>query len=152
VVLQTAFGAKTDPPSHRVPPLRLRQCTEEAPCPVSWWKECINRTVELRGDSVQTVTSPYRPHPPVKLATLGRWVARVLRQAGVEGSAGSRRAAVPSWAPLRDVPLQQITEAADWSGLDTLVRHSTRILPELVLRDVERKELQDAVLEELCGT
>ena len=30
IVLQTAFGSKTDRPSHRAPPVKLKQCVEES--------------------------------------------------------------------------------------------------------------------------
>ncbi|KAL8575619.1 hypothetical protein ACOMHN_028640 [Nucella lapillus] len=37
----------------------------------------------------QLLISPYQPHRPVKLATVRRWIVKVLEEAGVEGSAGS---------------------------------------------------------------
>ena len=47
ILLQTAFGSKIDCPSHRVPPVRQKQCAEESLCPVSYLRECIRRTEDL---------------------------------------------------------------------------------------------------------
>ena len=83
----------------------------------------------------------------MKLATLRRWIVRVLQRAGVEGSAGSTRATATSYAVLSDVPLQQIMNAADWSRKDTPLKHYLRTLPEQTVRELEQRQIQDALME-----
>lgn len=70
-LLQRAFGSKTDCPSRRAPPVRLKQCAEQSLCPVSYFRKYIRRTDDLRQDTSQLFISPVRPHWAVKLATLG---------------------------------------------------------------------------------
>ena len=147
VVLQAEFGSKTDRPSHRSPPVKLKLCAEERLCPVRYIKEYLRRTEPLRqGDSLQLLISPFTGRP-VKLATVRRWIVQVLQDAGVTASAGSTRATATSCALLHDVPLQQIMASADWSRQDTPLRHYLRVLPERTLRHVADRQVQDAV----CG-
>ena len=146
IVLQTAFGSKTDRPSHRAPPVKLLRCADRRLCPVSYLKEYIRRTGPLRGGATQLFLSVSAPHRPVKLPTLKRWISSVLLDAGVVASPGSTRAAVTSCAVLRDVPLQTIMDCADWSRQSTPLRHYLRVLPKDALRAAGERTVQAAVL------
>ena len=148
IVLQTQFGSKTDRPGHRSPPVTLRKCEEESLCPVRYVSAYKERTEPLRQASgtQQLFISPFTQRP-VKLATLRRWMVKVMREAGVIASAGSTRATVTSCALLHDVPLQQLLNSADWTREDTPFRHYVRVLPERTLRSISsQRSLQDAVL------
>ena len=148
IVLQTQFGSKTDRPGHRSPPVTLRKCEEESLCPVRYVSAYKERTEPLRQASgtQQLFISPFT-HRPVKLATLRRWMVKVMQEAGVIASAGSTRATVTSCAPLHDVPLQQLLNSADWTREDTPFRHYVRVPPERTLRSISsQRSLQDAVL------
>ena len=147
IVLQTQFGSKTDRPGHRSPPVTLRKCEEESLCPVRYVSAYKERTEPLRQASgtQQLFISPFTQRP-VKLATLRRWMVKVMREAGVIASAGSTRATVTSCALLHDVPLQ-LLNSADWTREDTPFRHYVRVLPERTLRSISsQRSLQDAVL------
>ena len=148
IVLQTQFGSKTDRPGHRSPPVTLRKCEEESLCPVRYVSAYKERTEPLRQASgtQQLFISPFTQRP-VKLATLRRWMVKVMREAEVIASAGSTRATVTSCALLHDVPLQQLLNSADWTREDTPFRHYVRVLPERTLRSISsQRSLQDAVL------
>ena len=149
IVLQTQFGSKTDRPGHRSPPVTLRKCEEESLCPVRYVSAYKERTEPLRqasGTQQLFIVSPFTQRP-VKLATLRRWMVKVMREAGVIASAGSTRATVTSCALLHDVPLQQLLNSADWTREDTPFRHYVRVLPERTLRSISsQRSLQDAVL------
>ena len=147
VILQTKFGSKTDRPSHRALPLKLKKCADERLCPVLYVKTYVERTSAIRAEADQLFISPYHPHRPIKLATLRRWILAVLRAANAVGSAGSTRATATSCAILHDVPLQRIMACADWSPQSTPIRHYLRVLPEETLRSIQEKQaVQDAVL------
>ena len=144
VVLQTAFESKTDRPSHRSPPVKLKKCEDERLCPVRYITEYIQRTETLSRDS-QLLISPYTLKA-VKLATVRHWIHKVLQEAGVSATPGSTRATATSCAFLQGVSLQQLMSAADWSRRDTPFRHYLRTLPEDTVRRVTEKDVQDAVL------
>ena len=148
IVLQTQFGSKTDRPGHHSPPVTLRKCEEESLCPVRYVSAYKERMEPLRQASgtQQLFISPFTQRP-VKLATLRRWMVKVMREAGVIASAGSTRATVTSCALLHDVPLHQLLNSADWTREDTPFRHYVRVLPERTLRSISsQRSLQDAVL------
>ena len=98
VVLQTAFGSKTDRPSHRSPPLKLQKCEDGRLCPVRYSTKYIQCTEQLRRDS-QLLISPYSLKA-VKLARARRWIHKVIQEAGVsptQGQPGQRLPAVHSY-------------------------------------------------------
>ena len=145
IVLQAAFGSRRDHHlSHRVPPVKLKQCVEESLCPVRYLKEYIDKTKELRGDT--TVHLSLQATPTSEDHHSRRWRVHMLRKAGIKGSADSTQPMATGCALLKDVPLQQIMILADWSCRDTLLRHYIRVLTEQTLRDVEQKQIQDALL------
>jgi hypothetical protein len=84
--------------------------------------------------------------------TIKRWIISVLSEAGVEGSAGSTRAAAASFSLARNIALSTMLEAADWSRSKTLFRHYVHLLPPVLLAHIASNppgNVQDAVLDTL---
>ena len=61
-------------------------------------RQYIKATAQLRGNNDQLFISAFKPHKPVCKATLSRWVAAVLKDAGIQASPGSVRATSASHA------------------------------------------------------
>ena len=95
---------------------------EVAICAVKTLKEYELRTVGFRPKDI-TVPTPLflavrRPHNPVKPATIGHWLKKVMELSGIDTSifsAHSTRGALTSKASVAGVSIGAILEAADWS-------------------------------------
>lgn len=148
-VLQPAFGAKQDRPGHQSPVLILRAYSDKRLCPVATLSEYLSRTRHPnRDDNLFLSTIP--PYKAAAKATIKRWILAVLREAGLEGTAGSTRAAAASYSLARNVSMQTIMESADWSRSSTMFRHYVRLLPAEVLAHIARRSadnVQAAVLQ-----
>lgn len=133
VVLQPKFGSKQERPGHSVPVITL-YAVESDPCicPVAHIHEYLSRTEAIRHHSALFLGLTV-PHAPASVACLRRWVVEMLTQAGVEGSAGSTRAAAASFALATRVPLSTILESGDWSTAKNVYQHYTRQLPPEIL-------------------
>ena len=84
--------------------------------------------------------------------TVKHWIISVLSEAGVEGSAGSTRAAAASLSLASNISLSTVLEAVDWSRSTTLFRHYVHLLPASLLAHVASRparNVQDAVLDAL---
>jgi hypothetical protein len=120
-------------------------------CPVAHLEEYISRT-KSEGRPSNLFLTTVLPQRVASRNTIKRWVVSVLSEAGVEGSAGSTRAAAASYALASNISLSAVLEAADWSRSTTLFRHYVRLLPAEVLAHVARdpaRNVQDAVLDTL---
>lgn len=150
-VFQTAFGSKQDRPGHANPVLVLKAFHDKRLCPVAALSEYLIRTqYPNRDDALFLSTLP--PYKQAAKATIKRWVVSILQGAGVEGTPGSTRAAAASYAVARNVSLQTVMEAADWSRTSTVFRHYLRLLPPGVLALIARRSsanVQAGVLDTL---
>ena len=66
-----------------------------------------------------------RPHAPVKPATIGHWIQKVMTQAGIDTkvfSAHSTRGASTSKAKRVGVCVPEILKAADWTSVSIFRR------------------------------
>ena len=149
-VFQPAFGAKQDRPGHQNPLIVLKKYdTDLRLCPVAHLDEYLVRSASPDRPTNLFLTTVL----PQKIAarnTIKRWIISVLSEAGVEGSAGSTRAAAASFALASNISLNTVLEAADWSRSTTLFRHYVRLLPPEVLAHVSAntgRNVQDAVLD-----
>jgi hypothetical protein len=117
-------------------------------CPVAHLEEYLSRTEAVDRPPNLFLTTVL----PQKIAarnTIKRWIVSVLSAAGVEGSAGSTRAAAASFALAGHVTLNTVLDAADWTRSTTLFRHYVRLLPAELLAHVAgrpARNVQDAVL------
>ena len=68
------------------PPLVKLQAFPEHPdlCVVSTLKEYLHRTVSLRGEPKQLLLSHAKPHKPVSVDTISRWIKLVLTNSGID--------------------------------------------------------------------
>jgi len=153
-VFQLAFGAKQDRPGHSNPLVVLRAFTDKRLCPVALLDEYLTRTsYQGRCDSLFLTTTV--PYGPAAKGTIKRWVLSILSEAGVQGTPGSTRAAAASYSLARNISLNTVMDAADWSRSATMFRHYMRLLPAEVLAHIASRVLrparnvQDAVLDTL---
>jgi hypothetical protein len=148
-VFQPIFGAKQDRPGHQNPLVVLKRYeTDLRLCPVAHLDEYLSRT-ESEHRPTNLFLTTVLPQTIAARNTIKRWIVSVLSEAGVEGSAGSTRAAAASFALASNITLSTVLEAADWSRSSTLFRHYVRLLPPEVLAHVAQnpaRNVQDAVL------
>ena len=150
-VFQPAFGAKQDRPGHQNPLVVLRAYDDTRLCPVAHLNEYLRRTrSDIRPEALFLTTT--LPQKSAAKATIKRWILLVLQTAGVQGSPGSTRAAATSFSLARNISLNTVMNAADWSRSTTMFRHYLRLLSAEVLANVARTtaaNVQDAVLDTL---
>jgi hypothetical protein len=150
-VFQPAFGAKQDRPGHQNPLIVLRAYDDTRLCPVAHLNEYLRRT-RFNGRPETLFLTTTLPQTSAAKATIKRWILHVLREAGVQGTPGCTRAAATSFSLARNVSLNTVMNAADWSRSTTLFRHYLRLLPAEVLAHVastSAANVQDAVLDTL---
>ena len=91
----------------------------------SYCQEYIRRTQTYRPDSSSKdllFLSYIKPHNPVKICTIARWVKEVLSLSGIDisqFSAHSTRSASTSSAFKSGVPISDIMKVADWTQAST---------------------------------
>jgi hypothetical protein len=151
-VFQPIFGAKQDRPGHQNPLVVLKRYeTDLRLCPVAHLDNYLTCT-ESADRPPNLFLTTVLPQGIAARNTIKRWIISVLSEAGVEGSAGSTRAAAASYALASNITLRSVLEAADWSRGTTLFRHYVRLLPPEVLAHVAQdpaRNVQDAVLDVL---
>jgi hypothetical protein len=149
-VFQPVFGAKQDRPGHQNPLVVLKQYELDLRlCPLALLDEYLTRTAFANRPTNLFLTTVL-PQGIAARGTIKRWIVSVLSEAGVEGSAGSTRAAAASFALASNVSLSTVLEAADWSRSTTMFRHYVRLLPPEVLAHVASnpaRNVQDAALD-----
>jgi len=98
-------------------------------CPIS----CLNAYLELskryRNGEDALFLSYQKPHHPVAVATLRRWIVQILSDAGIDTStykAHSTRGASVSKARIAGVSISDIIGAAGWNNSSTFTKHYLR--------------------------
>ena len=148
---QPAFGAKQDRPGHQNPLVVLRAYDDTRLCPLAHLNEYLRRTRHIDRPETLFLTTTL-PRKSAAKGTIKRWILHVLREAGVQGTPGSTRAAATSFSLARNISLNTVMNAADWSRSTTMFRHYMRLLPAEVLARVasaSAANVQDAVLDTL---
>ncbi len=114
-------------PGHHLEPIVL---TAYAPdrrwCIVTYLKQYLEKTKEIRGSHSKLFISFNKPHNPVSKDTISRWIKHVLDLSGIDTSvfqAHSVRAAATSKARCKGLPLDVIMKAAGWSQTSTFSRY-----------------------------
>ena len=100
-------------------------------CPVRALQEYERRSESLRraGSTRPLFISVRKPHLPVKPCTIGKWLQRVMTDAGIDTSifsAHSTRGASTSKARASGVSSHDILKAANWSSESTFCRFYCR--------------------------
>lgn len=115
-------------------------------CPVVTLNAYEQRTNEVRSKTDQEpqllFISVRRPYTPVKPATIGHWIQKVMTQAGIDTkifSAHSTRGASTSKARRAGVSVPEILKAADWGSVSTFRRFYHRPVQD---KDFGRKVLR----------
>lgn len=113
-------------------------------CPLTCLKEYIRRTKSVRNDDSLFV-SFLKPNKAVGTQTISRWIALVLKSAGVDVSFGAhsvRHASSSKAASLR-VPIDQILSTVGWSSEAVFAGFYRR-----EIRVEDRKSFAEAVLSD----
>ena len=87
-------------------------------CVLTYLKQYIAATQELRADEKYLLISYKRPHKRISTQTVSRWIKSTLAAAGIDVNvykAHSTRAAATSAAHKSDVPVAEVLEAAGWA-------------------------------------
>lgn len=113
------------------PLLTLPFCREKPEiCPAKTILAYLEMTKSLRGDADFLFISFRRPHKPVGVQTLSRWVKDILGKSGIDTftfTAHSTRHASTSTAHRLGVNIDQIMNTAGWSsGSNTFARFYNR--------------------------
>ena len=150
-VLQPQWGAKKDRFGHQKGAIILRKELDERLCPVAHIKEYIQRIQPDQGQPPALFVTTTDPHRPAASGTIRRWVVNALREAGVQDSAGSTRAAAATYALVTNTSIKRIMEAADWSTARVMYNHYTRQLPPEALQRIvdQTQDVQRAVMSQL---
>ncbi len=93
--------------------------------------EYLNRTLYIRGKEKSVFLTTTRPFHKPSTDTVGRWIKKVLRHAGVDTklySAGSTRAASTSKAQRQGVNVDEILKAGGWTRQSTFVTYYNKPL------------------------
>lgn len=129
VILKPAFGSKTDSQNHRQSSWKLtsRQHENIALCPVDWIP------IPLKSKHLIQLSKPQRnvaksdslflaltgnPRPASGTIIAG-WIKKLLREAGIEATAGSVRSAVASKNWIDNFQLDDILARGNWKSANT---------------------------------
>lgn len=138
---------KVTRPGFHIKPMEFKKFTyNDNLCVMSNTLHYLERTFTVRGTHVPLFISPYKPHKPVSVSSISRWVKRCLNKAGVDTSvfgAHSTRAASTSQALRKGISMSEICRAAGWSNCTTFARHYNkpiidRTFDEGMLEDFKR--------------
>ncbi|CAD6224467.1 GSCOCG00011775001-RA-CDS, partial [Cotesia congregata] len=128
IILWPAFGSKTDRVSFRQSGWRLLSHQNTRICPVTWIRAMLKLSEKRRAaqnlDSLFiTVTGPAKA---ASTTIIAGWIRSVLKDANIDASPGSIRAAVASRGWLDDRPVQEILDRGNWRCAETFRRHYYR--------------------------
>lgn len=124
------YGSKTDSYTHRQSGWKLinNEQSAQALNPVFWVKSLVDLSRSRREESkISNLFLTVRGFPKAASRTvLANWIKSVLRESGIEASAGSTRSAVASKNWVMNFPLDQILERGNWKSHNTFVRFYKR--------------------------
>ena len=124
-----AFPAKlkqTKPGNHPQPVFIPYYLQETILCPVTTLQVYLDRTCPIRQGRTPLLLSYIKPHNPVSIKTVYRWLKSVLCNSGVDISVfqgHSVRVAGGSKAKQSGVPITNILKMAGWSGESVFAKH-----------------------------
>ncbi|XP_044578964.1 uncharacterized protein LOC123261437 [Cotesia glomerata] len=128
IILWPAFRPKTDRASFRKSGWRLSKNSNIRICPVTWTRTWIELSEKRReGSNLEelfiTLTGPVRA---ASQTVISGWIRSVLKDAGIDASPGSIRAAVAFRGWIDDMPVQEILDRGNWKCSETFARHYCR--------------------------
>ncbi|CAG5102904.1 Protein of unknown function [Cotesia congregata] len=125
IILWPSFGSKTDRAEFRQSGWRLSKHENIRICPVTWVRALIKLSEKRRSSQnleelFITVTGPVKP---ASRTIIAGWIRSVLKEANIDASPGSVRAAVAFRGWLDNLPIQEILERGNWRSLETFRNH-----------------------------
>ena len=111
--------------------LSLQSYPNPSVCVVSCLRQYMAKTSNIRGTCTQLLISFNKPHSAVSKDTIGRWIKRVMFEAGIDTSlfkAHSTRAAASSAAKRDNYPIEHILKSAGWSNHKTFEKFYDKII------------------------
>lgn len=103
--------------------IRLQAFPNKDLCVFTTCKDYLARTQDLRGKKTRLMLTVVKPHMPVSIDSIRRWIRNVLQQSGSDVSmfkSHSTRAASTSKAKSSKVPIEEIMKTAGWKSDSTL--------------------------------
>lgn len=129
IILVPAFGSKTDSADYRQSGWKLKHnpCNKSL-SPVHWIKRLIEAGQQRRQDADcdNLFVSTCGQAKPATRCVIAGWVKNMLKESGVEASAGSFRAAVASKSWIENSPLEEILTRGNWRSAKTFKRFYCR--------------------------
>jgi hypothetical protein len=117
---------KTSKINRKQPRIVIERFQEDVQlCVWTTFQEYLNKTRPLRGQVSKLFISYVKPYKPITKQTFARWIKQTMTEAGVDTShfkAHSTRAAATSKAFQKDIPLDTILAAANWSRASTFYK------------------------------
>jgi hypothetical protein len=123
IIFWPEFGSKTDNALHRQSGWKLLKCQSNQNIdPVYWIKMLITLSRNRRGNLNNLFISTCGVVKPASRTIIGGWVKSVLKDANIQGSAGSVRSAVASSGWLNNHNINDILERGNWQSASTFHR------------------------------
>jgi hypothetical protein len=132
-------------PGYKPELLKLKSYDDKRNCVVQHLLEYVDRTEDIRGETLELFITTKKPVKAVSRDTVSRWVKSVLKMAGIDTNvfkAGSTRAASASKAKALGATIEEILKNGGWTRKSTFAKfydkkiesHEDRTLGEVILR------------------
>lgn len=126
IIMWPAYGSKTDSATHQQSGWRLNTASDRGIDPIFWLRQLCILSEQRRKEAQDTqslfVSTLGKPKPASR-TVIGGWVKTVLRDAGINSSAGSTRSAVASLSWLERCPIEKILERGNWKSENTFAKY-----------------------------
>ena len=117
------FLLKTTRPGLHKHPLKISGNTDQSLCVITYIKQYLLETKELKHSNCRFFISFRPPHQGASSTAMARWVENVLKEAGINVSvsrAQSTRSESSSKSSDKDLNLVEISKTAGWSICNVL--------------------------------
>lgn len=132
------FGSKTDSLTRRQSGWQLSPCSHHNIDLVFWLRKLLEISAPRRALANTTnlfITTRGTPQAASR-TVIGGWVRTVLRDAGIQESAGSTRSAVASLNWVEQYPIEEILARGNWASENTLIRFYKRQIAQPLINTV----------------
>ncbi|XP_063982734.1 uncharacterized protein LOC135165400 [Diachasmimorpha longicaudata] len=126
IVFSPEFGSKTDSVSSRQPGWQISSSQDREWNPVHWTKELIRLSAERRKARKSLTALFITTRGEVKAASravIAGWIKTAFKEAEIQASAGSARAAVASRNFQDNMGLDELLARGNWRGEGNFLRH-----------------------------
>ncbi|CAH2107823.1 unnamed protein product [Euphydryas editha] len=129
ITLWSVFGSKTDSAEVRQSGWKLsRNTVNKSLDPVHWINLLITAGFDRRklANCENLFITTCGPAKAASRSVIGGWVKNMLKESGINASAGSFRAAVASKSWIENSPLDEILSRGNWKSVNTFKRFYCR--------------------------